>query len=77
VKALKKLGHKPVPADSCIIKLDDKPGELARITEMLANEGISIFNMSLIDRKGTCAYVLLATSNSHKTKELLREYLEE
>ena len=55
-----------------VAKLDDKPGELARISRTLAKEGINIDAAYMLDRDGKRVHVALAVSDETKAKNILK-----
>ena len=57
------------------VKLEDKPGMLAEIAKMLAEDGINVENLHLVSKDGKHTIVGLTVSNPKKTKSILAEYL--
>jgi len=55
-----------------VAKLEDKPGELARITRALADEGINIDAAYMLGREGKHVQVALAVSDEEKAKNILK-----
>jgi hypothetical protein len=55
-----------------VAKLEDKPGELARITSTLAKEGINIDAAYMLDKDGKHVHVALAVSDEDKAKNILK-----
>ena len=75
VKLLRSIGHRPIPSSSIIIKLEDKPGMLAEVTDILATNDISITNISLIDKDEDTALLVLNTTKNAEAKKLLSKFL--
>lgn len=55
-----------------VAKLDDKPGELARVSRILAKEGINIDAAYMLGMDGRRVQVALAVSDENKAKNILR-----
>lgn len=55
-----------------VAKLEDKPGELARISRQLANAGINIDAAYMLDKEGNRKHVALAVSDEEKAKNILK-----
>lgn len=55
-----------------VAKLDDRPGELARITRTLAKEGINIDAAYMLGMDGKRVQVALAVSDENKARNLLK-----
>jgi len=74
-RLLEGSGYKTEKADSVIIKLTDRPGELSRITALLSKEGISIDSVHTISRDGKNTLLSLRTSKPRMASAILKEYL--
>jgi len=57
------------------VKLPDKPGELARITNRLSKEGINLERVHTLSRDGKSTVLSMKTSDSKKAALILKEYL--
>ena len=55
-----------------VAKLEDKPGELARISAELAKEGINIDAAYMLDKDANRVHVALAVSDEDKAKTILK-----
>ncbi|MGB2826562.1 MAG: ACT domain-containing protein [Thermoplasmata archaeon] len=55
-----------------VAKLEDKPGELARISAELAKEGINIDAAYMLDKDSNRVHVALAVSDEDKAKTILK-----
>ena len=55
-----------------VAKLEDKPGELAKITGALAREGINIDAAYMIDKDSKHVHVALAVSDEDKARSILK-----
>lgn len=74
--ALSKAGFNVLDANIIAICLPDKPGELARVSRLLADAKISIQNVYLIAKTGSEVIDALQTSDNEKAKKILKEYLQ-
>lgn len=73
--ALEASGYKVSEENMVVVKLSDKPGELSKITKMLAKEGINIENVLMLSRDGKNTVLSIAVDNPKKASNLLKEYL--
>ncbi|MBU0685184.1 MAG: ACT domain-containing protein [Candidatus Thermoplasmatota archaeon] len=55
-----------------VVKLEDKPGELARVTRILANEGINLDAAYMFDKDSKHVHVALAVSDEEKARNVLK-----
>jgi len=55
-----------------VAKLEDRPGELARISRELAKEGINIDAAYMLDKNPTHVHVALAVSDETKARNVLK-----
>jgi len=55
-----------------VAKLEDKPGELARVSSLLAREGINIDAAYMIDKDSKHVHVALAVSDEDKARNVLK-----
>lgn len=55
-----------------VAKLEDKPGELARITRELAKAGVNIDASYMLDKDSRHVHLALAVSDEQKAKNLLK-----
>ena len=68
-------GFKVVDANILVIKLRDRPGELANATRILSDNHINIHSAYLLGREGSESLVAMKTGNYAKSKKLLKNYL--
>jgi hypothetical protein len=74
-KVLETAGYKIESTGALVIELDDKPGELGRITALLSKEGISIRSVHTIAKDGKKTVLSLRASDQKKAAALLKECL--
>ncbi|MGV8084813.1 MAG: ACT domain-containing protein [Candidatus Bilamarchaeum sp.] len=72
---LEASGYKVEEANTIMLKLPDQPGELNRITQILAKEGISIHNVRMISKDGKHTVISLAVDKPKRACTLLKDNL--
>jgi hypothetical protein len=72
---LKKKGYKVLSEEMIVIKLKDKPGELARISKMLKENKVNFTNLQVMSRDGKETLVGLTVEQPEKARELLKDVL--
>jgi hypothetical protein len=55
-----------------VAQLEDRPGELARISKALAKEGINIDAAYMLDKDSSRVHVALAVSDEDKARNILK-----
>ncbi|UCE91447.1 MAG: ACT domain-containing protein [Methanobacteriota archaeon] len=55
-----------------VARVEDRPGELARISSMLSKEGVNIDGAYLLDKDSGIAQIALAVSDEDKAKNTLK-----
>ena len=76
--ALKALAHTSLQAiseDALVIQLDDKPGQLARITQRLRDVHIDVRSIRIIRREAGKGIVAVATDRNHEARKVLADVL--
>jgi len=71
-EALREAGMEFSERNVLVAKLEDKPGELARITGVLAREGINIDAAYMLDKDSKHVHVALAVSDEEKARNILK-----
>lgn len=73
VSVLKEAGFTVSTTDVLAVEVDDRPGGLAAILEVLQGNGISIeYAYSFIKRAGDKAFILFRVENPERAVELLK-----
>ncbi|MCS7122581.1 MAG: hypothetical protein NZ908_01330 [Candidatus Micrarchaeota archaeon] len=62
-----------VKADSIIVELQDRPGELAKMVKLLSSYNIEIRESNVVDRKNTKTYLMINTTNNTLAKRILEK----
>ncbi len=68
-------GYQVFAADVVVVKIADTPGELARISKMLADEGISIENVHVLAKGDGFVLDSMRVDKTAKAHKLLAPYL--
>ena len=58
--------------DLLVAKLKNGPGELARVSRALAEEGVNIDSAYMIDKDSTYVHMALAVSDETKARKILK-----
>ncbi|OGS43914.1 MAG: hypothetical protein A3K76_00115 [Euryarchaeota archaeon RBG_13_57_23] len=58
--------------DLLVAKLKNGPGELARVSRALAEEGVNIDSAYMIDKDSTYVHMALAVSDENKAMKILK-----
>ncbi len=72
---LEAANYKVNDVESIVVKLQDKPGELGKITNLLAKEGINITNVHMITKDGKNTIIALIVDKPRKAELLLKDYM--
>ncbi|MEM3422353.1 MAG: ACT domain-containing protein [Candidatus Bilamarchaeaceae archaeon] len=72
---LEAANYKVNELDSIILKLADRPGELSKVTNLLAKEGVNITNVHMITKDGKNTLIALMVDKPRKAETLLKEYV--
>jgi hypothetical protein len=67
---LKKSDFKAVGEDVVVVSVDDKPGELAKVTAILKNEAINIRSAGVLSREGGKVTIGIVTENNERARSL-------
>lgn len=74
-KCLKEAGFRVVDEDSVLLRLKDQPGEVARVSRILADKKINIKNMYILDAEGGEKILAVSTDNNTEAKRLLKQHV--
>lgn len=75
IDALKKAGFNVLSSDTLVIRLEDRIGELAKVTRKLADNNVNIEHLQILKQEKGKALVSIKTSQTKKAEELLKKYL--
>jgi hypothetical protein len=74
-EVLESSGFSIEEMNAVIIKLEDKPGELNRVTKMLSEEGINIKNVHMLSKDGKTTMLSILVDNPRKAALILKDNL--
>ncbi len=70
---LESIGFKVIDTDALVIKLPDQPGELAKISRILADHKLAIESVFILNKEGNQTVIAIKVDNVDKAKKLLKE----
>ncbi|MCW4027142.1 MAG: ACT domain-containing protein [Candidatus Bathyarchaeota archaeon] len=71
-KSLSESGVQFSERNLLVAKLQDKPGELARISGALAKEGVNIDSAYMLDKDSEHVHIALSVSDENKARNILK-----
>ena len=74
-KALTAAGFRVVDKHNILLRLKDRPGELAKVSRKLADAGVNIKNVYILDAAKNEKILAMDTSDNAKAKTVLASYL--
>ena len=75
LEILKNSGYNVAETNALILKLDDKPGELSKITLMLADNHVNIESVHILSRDGKATILAMTVDKQKKAQDLLSNFL--
>ena len=75
LKILTEAGFNAVSQDSVIVRIADTPGALAKISRTLAENGIDIRGINMIQQNEGFNVVAISSNQEDKTRDILKEML--
>ncbi len=75
LKALAQISLQAISEDALVIQLQDKPGELARVTQRLRGAQIDVRSIRIIRREAGTGIVAVATDRNHEARKILADVL--
>ena len=72
---LRDLGYRAITQDTLLIRLEDKPGALAKIAVRLQGAGLDLRSMHIVRRSGRFSIVSLVASDNAAAAAVLRDVL--
>lgn len=64
-----------VPDEVIVVRIEDRPGGLARISRRLSEADVGIRGMTMLQRQSGWCAVAVATDNNPHTREVLKDVL--
>lgn len=74
VKKLEEKGFKVMGSDIIVSRLKDKPGELAKLSRILADAKVGIDSIVVLAKQGDEAVYAIKTDDNERAKTLLKKY---
>jgi len=68
-------GYRVVAARHLLVRIEDRPGELARLSRTLSNEGVDIRSIHIVCKEAGSCIVALETGAAERAREILRDLL--
>ncbi len=75
LRALARTPFHAISEDAIVVQLDDKPGELARITRRFKEAEINLRSIRIIRRDAGKSIVAISTRRPEEAKELVKDVL--
>jgi hypothetical protein len=75
LRALRDAGYRAITQDTLLIRLEDKPGALAKIAVRLKDAGLDLRSMHIVRRSGESSIVSLVASDNAQAAAVLRDVL--
>ena len=75
LRLLRDLGYRAITQDTLLIRLEDKPGALAKIAVRLKDAGLDLRSMHIVRRTGEFSIVSLVASDNAAAAAVLRDVL--
>ncbi len=75
LRALRDHGFHAITQDTLLVRLEDKPGALAKIAVRLKDAGLDLRSMHIVRREGGVTLASLVTSDQTRAAEVLRDAL--
>jgi len=75
LRALARTPYQAISEDAIVIQLEDKPGELARITRRFKDANINMRSVRILRRNGGRSIVAVATERTQEALDLLKDVI--
>jgi hypothetical protein len=72
---LEASGYNVEGGEAVVVKVQDQPGELNRVTAMLSKDGINIENVHTLSKDGKNTVLSIRTDKPKRTAAILKDYL--
>jgi len=74
-RVLSDAGYRVVASEHLLVRLQKHPGALAELSRRLAEQGINVRGMHIVNRDENTAVVALETVDHEKAREVLQDLL--
>ncbi|MDF1754950.1 MAG: ACT domain-containing protein [Verrucomicrobiales bacterium] len=75
LKAIRGAGFQAITQDALLVRLEDKPGALAKIATRFVEKSIELRSMHIIQRRNGHAHVSIVTTDNNQAAELLKDVI--
>ncbi|MDF1814424.1 MAG: ACT domain-containing protein [Verrucomicrobiales bacterium] len=75
LRAIREAGFQAITQDALLVRLEDKPGALAKIAARFEEKAIGLRSMHIIRRRNGHAHVSIVTTDNEKAGEMLKDVL--
>lgn len=75
LSVLTESGFKAVPDENILVRIDDVPGALGRISRTLSEHNINIRGITMIEQNQGSNIVAIVTDQDEKTRKILKDAL--
>ncbi|MCX6776694.1 MAG: ACT domain-containing protein [Candidatus Micrarchaeota archaeon] len=72
---LEKKGFIVMSSDAIVVRVIDKPGELAKVAKILADAKVNVKNVQLLTKEGGLALFVFRVDSADKATKLLKDYV--
>jgi len=72
---LEKKGFIVMSSDAIVVKVIDRPGELAKVAKILADAKVNVKNVQLLTKEGGLALFVFRVDSADKATKLLKDYV--
>ena len=72
---LEEAGYQAVTEEVVLVRVPDRPGELARLAVRLGEEGVNLRSLRIVQREAGSGLAAIVTDDMEKTRALLSEFL--
>jgi hypothetical protein len=74
-RLLSKAGYRVVASEHLLVRLERRPGALAELSRRLADAGIDLRGMHIVNKDAETGIVALETADYEKAREVLKDIL--
>ncbi len=75
LRAIREAGFQAITQDALVVRLEDKPGALAKIATRFEEQAIELRSMHIIQRSRGYTHVSIVTTNNEKAAALLEDVM--
>lgn len=75
LSVLNEAGYRAVPDENILVRIADRPGELARISRLLYDDDVDIRSITMMELGETENVVAIVTDKDGKAKIILKPFL--